>query len=554
MIVNIFALLLALGALSLIFSKGRNQRFVSFLLFSAVAFLLVIFAENWLIGTVSPYKYHLLEYQTLHFDVYLNSSAVNYALIFPFFLLTAFSLLNNVFSAQEDQRVRLSGLMLINLSFLMLLACANDFIMLIVSSSLMGIIGLYVINDFEAKKNYIFYNLAADMGMFTAFAIIFGQFNRVGIAVIEQYAAYGEHLPLVSGLLLISLFIKSGLFLFQNQTFSYRDLTFNRLLFLSFCAAPAAGLVVFLKCLPLFAAWEFAPYLLYVFAALSIAYGFGGTLVYDNIKEKALSLNMVMWGFLYVAAFEITDFSLTAFFWLLFLFYLLNHWLALIVAASSDEIYISRMGGFFRPLWTLFGLGIILSWVFIQNIWLGVQSHVLFGWYAVLLAAMLVSISYLLRQIFFGQTCCDEKVWAFLKQPNPLRWLPGLALLGWIAYEAGDYSYPIWIAFTGMLFLIWAYPLRQIAEIYHNDEFQLSEFFNRAYDLLILAPLSILGRILWLLVDFLIIERTIITSISKFTALLIRISQRVNSSRLLNYILMSVLGIGIMFLLVRIKS
>ena len=79
---------------------------------------------------------------------------------------------------------------------------------------------------------------------------------------------------------------------------------------------------------------------------------------------------------------------------------------------------------------------------------------------------------------------------------------------------------------------------------------QLSEFFKRFYELVLLTPITVLGRILWLTIDFVIIERTIINSLSDVIKFLIRISQKIHQSSLLNYILLALCGLGIIFLYV----
>lgn len=553
MISHIFILLVILGASTVFFTRDRAPRFVAFLLLAAATFLLIFFAENWRLVTSIIYLHPLLEYKKLHFNLNLSSLTKNYALIFPFFALTCLSLLNNAFVSQETQRIRLAGLMLLNLAFLILLVCATDLVMLIVSSSLIGVLALYVINDFEAKKTFIFYNLAADMGIFTAFAIIYGQLQQVDLAALQLYSEQGAHLPLVSGLLLVSIFIKTGMFLFQNQTFSYRDLSFNRLIFLSFCSAPVTGIIIFSKSQILINAWPYAIYLMAGFAVSSIIYALSGALIYDNIKEKALSINMLMWSFLYVLLFSGTGLGLAGYAWVLLWFYLFNQWLGLITSASSDEIYFSRMGGFAKPLWPLLLMGILLPAVLMQNLFVGLINHPHLGWYyATIFFSMLIIISYLLRQMFFGCPNCDEKVWAFLHIPNPLRWLPGVAILLYLGYASNFYALPLWGGLAVLALLVWVYPLRRMSKLYASEELQFSEFFNRFYELLILAPLSVLGRILWLAVDFLIIERTIINSLSHFTGVLIGLSQQIHSARLITYLIMSAFGLGIMFILLKV--
>ena len=82
----------------------------------------------------------------------------------------------------------------------------------------------------------------------------------------------------------------NSLFLFHKQIFSYADLSFNRLIFLNYCVAPACGLIIFHKTSILFYASDVGQIILLVLSLLSILYGLCGTLIYDNLKEKALSI------------------------------------------------------------------------------------------------------------------------------------------------------------------------------------------------------------------------------------------------------------------------
>ena len=97
----------------------------------------------------------------------------------------------------------------------------------------------------------------------------------------------------------------------------------------------------------------------------------------------------------------------------------------------------------------------------------------------------------------------------------------------------------------GLLLVI--HPLRGLSRFYADEELQLSEFFKRFYELLILTPITVLGRILWLTIDFVIIEHTIINSLSDMIKFLIRISQKIHQPQLLNYILLTLCGLGVVF-------
>lgn len=85
--------------------------------------------------------------------------------------------------------------------------------------------------------------------------------------------------------------------------------------------------------------------------------------------------------------------------------------------------------------------------------------------------------------------------------------------------------------------------------LYQKEFIQESDVFETVFDFLIITPLTILGRILWLLVDFILIERTIINSLSNATNLLIRGVSHLNVFSAKLYLLYILLGFGLMALL-----
>ena len=263
------------------------------------------------------------------------------------------------------------------------------------------------------------------MALFTAFSIVYTARQSVDLSALNQYAAGGSAPQLVGVLILLSLSLKAGLFLFHNQIFSYRHLSFNRMILLNYCVVPAASLILLTKMSHVFATLEVCRWLIYGLAGLSMLYGFLGALVYDNMKEKALSLNVLLWGFIYGYTGTNPQVSLEGLSGLLVLFYMFNWWLQLVVRSFSDEIYISKMGGSWQRLPLLQLMGGLLSVVLLQQL-SALSETATSGqvWIWTLSGSILIIVPYLFAQIFYGDNHCDERVWAFLKNPGILSWLP----------------------------------------------------------------------------------------------------------------------------------
>ena len=71
---------------------------------------------------------------------------------------------------------------------------------------------------------------------------------------------------------------------------------------------------------------------------------------------------------------------------------------------------------------------------------------------------------------------------------------------------------------------------------------QKTDLFSTAYHLFIVGPIKVLGRVLWLTVDFLIIERTVINSLHKMLMILINIFQRLHTDSRWAYVFFFLAG------------
>ncbi len=546
MISGLFILSLLSGFSGAILSRERYARFVSFLIATISLALLCNLFQNMQDGFAQPAIWSLLDYKQIHINLNLSSNAHNYSVLFPFLIMTFLSLLYTYFVPKEERRGRLSSLMLVSSAFLMLPICSDNFVVLVVGSSLCGISGIYIINDFSGKKNYVFYTLVADMSLFAAMGIIYSSTSNTDLDTLSYYAQTNQHTELTSLLLLLGIGIKSGLFLFHNQIFSYANLKFNRLIFMNYCVAPACGLVIFSKTAVLLSPNHIGGSILLILSFCSILYGVIGGLIYDNLKEKALCLNMLLWGFFFAVSilFPIINFSI--FSWIFVLFFLINLWIAMVSQSCSEEIYISRLGGTWKKLPQLLLIAPILTVALSQQILTQVDSCGWLGWG--LIVILLVIIPYLMHQIFLGRCECDEMVWAFMHSPSLFLLFPLYALPLFLIFQY-QFSWELVIIFAIVILLTLINPLQVLSNLYERDDIQLSDFFERFYEVVLLAPLSILGRVLWLTVDFLLIERTILSSILHFRNILINFSAQMHSCQLIGYLLTIGLGLGIILIL-----
>src|SRR5699024_11066199 len=126
MIANVFLYLVAAGFAAEISARSRYDRFWSLMSFAAVSALLLIFFDVWMSGEQSRSLYHWIDGRYNPVDLVFSGSSLHNAVVFPFFVLTTVSLLNNTLSAQESSKMRLNGLMIFSLAGLILLISAEN--------------------------------------------------------------------------------------------------------------------------------------------------------------------------------------------------------------------------------------------------------------------------------------------------------------------------------------------------------------------------------------------------------------------------------------------
>ena len=187
MIANLFFCLIASGFVAGAAARSRYERLWSFLLLAFLAFSGFYFWENWQQGITGNFAFHWIDASLMQVNINLASNTDTYRLTAPLFLLAGISVFYNTFYPAETEKLRLNGLLLLNLAALILLICAQNFMQLLTAVCIADVLCLFMINDIEGKRRYIFYNLLADMGLFTLFALIWKQTGSVDLAALSGF-------------------------------------------------------------------------------------------------------------------------------------------------------------------------------------------------------------------------------------------------------------------------------------------------------------------------------------------------------------------------------
>ncbi len=543
MLVNLLFLILGAGLVSELVPKNRLP--VLWSLFSSAAVMYFIY-RLYLLGAAPDFRlvYPWLKIPNLSINLEITINAHNIYLVSALLVLALLVLMQNTFGS-ETAKNALNGLVLLNLLSALMLVFAANYIQMLVAVGVSDVLVFSIINKVEAKKRYIYANFLADIGLVSIFAVILGQSGNIELGPLADYARLGHHKDFVAIMLLLCIFIKTGLFLFQGTYVGLRLLGFNRLNLIVFTATPLTGYLLLLKTESLLTISAYSYPLLKIFALASILWGAYGALIIDNLRQKAVYFALMFWGLVYAFAAFGSRLASLDFAMLLMAAFLFSQILLLISIAASNENMVSEMGGFIKNLkFTFLLIVAILSAYFSallmlqpDNLWLVWGYIVLFG---------LVS-SQIIGQILLGESHADERVQAMLHNPPALMWLPAACMAAGMGYYfriAPFYLVPV---LGGWLLLFAVRPLRQLDRWYESDIVQEADYMNALYEWLIITPVKVIGRVLWLTVDFIFIERTIINSVQNALKFMICIFRRIHSGTLGGAILFILLGFAVIW-------
>ena len=544
MVLQLFlGILIAVGAFLIVNRKRR--RFWPMLMLGILIFLGILFFEHYRIFPNKTLAYQWLSYQDLQAKFIIASDILlgnSLRILLPLMVATLYL---NLIDKREEYSLHTGNIMLLCLSSFILMFSSQDFIQLLAGSCCFSILGFYLINDNTAKNKFIFYSFMAEMVIFTALAIVFAKSGSVKLTSLNAFVSNGWHKDLVSLLLLIGVLIKSGVFLFQNQQLDLQKLSFNRMLFGSLFVAPLSGLVLCVKLYPLFLISEYTTPVLYGVLCCTAVLSLLGLLWKDNIKAKILYFYMLFFAF---ALFEVhqNPENFVAKIIPLFPSVFLVGWGLMIASISaSDEVYVSQMGGFVRELrWNLL-LTLLTIIVFIGNI---LQLENGKSWY-LYMAISLFSLAAILHAIYLGQENSDEKVKALL---HNVGWLYAFPLL--VGVCLNFYWLNIWqnSLFWISLFVfivLWIFlPQKWVNIFSENETLQETDWQGAMYRLIIVSPLRLLGRILWLAVDFVVIERSIIGTLSSGMEMLENTFEKYQTQTQRNYLILTIIGGALLLL------
>ncbi len=512
MLINIFLGLFAMGIMSFLYQGVRLQKFLTAGFLCALVFLAFDFGSHFYDGYTDSFSYNWLSSKYYPINIDFFSTFQNYCGTAAFFAVSIIAIIFIVFDRPELQKLHLCALVSLNLAFLFMMITAQNTIQLLVSVCFIDVLGFCFINQSDAGRRYIFYNLLADMALFMVFAMLWGSCSTNTLNEIES-CLHDKHIPLVS-IIAVAAVIKSGLFPFHGYFMQIIRLTSIRQNILAFLSTPVSGFIILYKCRGFFADTAAIETALFSISLLSIIWGTLGAVLIEDFLRKKLYLNLMFYGIVFYALLSTAD----------------NLIPVLSILLGANFVLFGCLY-YTRRYFILLSLVCIVGLIAVLNAVLQLPA----GYSVYIYAAGLVfSYAKLLPEIYAENKENGNK-W--------ILWLVLFLLCGVVYFQNIDYKQMIpWLLGFGALLLL---PLKRLNIVYRSNLIQETDGFSKLYRLVFVEPLYLLGRILWLTIDFIIIERTVLSSISRLNTLLVKIFDAAMFYPILNQILLLILSVVI---------
>lgn len=557
MIADTALFLVVLGIISSIKTGVKADKLLSLFTFILFSFFFLffcyrpVFSEN----TDFSFVWSSLPSGSIYVDII--SDRANCTLLFPFLLLTLAETGKNTIFRYEERRNAYNSLLFFNLLALLMMISSNNFVQLLSGMFAVDILAFLIMHDVDNSKSYVMLNFLADMLIFTVLAVINSQVGSLEIQEISRYRQLGHHLDFTALCALTAVFIKLGFVPFQSALLPLKGIRFHRLQCVIFLTSPAAALILLQKFNMI---WNFsaafAPVLLIV-CLLSAALNAVGLLLTDDIKAKAVCLQLLFLS-LFVKFFQDSGFiwqeKQTQIFLsvytlvncVYFFYYYVNR------RKKISQFAFPESAPLFPPLagclCFVVSASVLFPEIFPADIksvvlnlpekLLSVKSVVLFFTFVFFYGAAV-----LLHQLFAGRQQNNSGK-TVLPSGKIFFWLLQAAILFLAVSRAPITLLPAVLYGSAFLFISFLPVPAFIFRCYKQEKMQ---FLNISADFcqkVFLAPLQFTGRILWLLVDWMFVEKLIVGTLQTSLLAFVRLFRNMHYNRV----------IGVLFLLLLLSG
>lgn len=532
MAINFVFILLFSGILSFFAPKKHVAYLCHLLVFGAFGYGIATLSDVF----VSPDLTVVWEAMP-NFPVLLNIAPIAQTKEFALGLLIfgTISAFYNCICPTETEKNTLNGLLVINVVLLLAAACSTNYFQLLAAVGMADVVVYSMLNSYEAKRQYIYGNFLADFLLLNIFAIILGQHANIEIVGSGGYSTDWHHRDYIAIMLLVCIFIKSGMVIFHSAYQKMSVLSANRLNFILFFATPLMGAVILNILHDVLDISHYSLPILRTFAVFTVIWGASGAVIMRDNHRKCSYMAMVFWGLYFCAFTWLPSIRPQAFLMILGMAYLFNTALSIAPCQTSHQ----RKGNLVSiMIMFLSAIGYMMAW------WGFAHSNIvlcLIGECTIfMLTARLVSTTKT------GAPAC-------LLSPFSLFGISATIIFGTLTVFYLTPGLLHLFPYVAAVTLVWLVvvqcnPLSKVIAKFNTEEIQSSNLTTSIYETLLLAPLQIIGRILRLTIDIVFLERTVISSIKNAIRFLIFVFRRLHASSVLSSIMFFTLGVLIIAL------
>lgn len=501
-------MLLMLASLSCIGLNVKKDRLLSFFTFVVFSAIFLHFCKDALVGNEHIFSFVWNSSPSGDIKVDIISNKYNYDLILPFFSITLLAIAQNNIFRYEERSGSYNAVLIFNLVALISLITSNNFVQLLCALFVIDVLSLFLIKDIDAFRRYILFNMIADILIFAILALINSRVDSLDIREILRYRQMGQHINFIALVGLTAVFIKMGFFAFGVGICELQNIKLHRLQNVLFLSSPISALILLLKFHML---WTTSPYFSHYFHAmciLSMAGGFCGSLIYNNYERKIICWQLMFYSILLeLLCFQGFQWSgqysvllLQAAFLngaLYFIYYGLNRKTDILAMAS--QVYSNAVTlNFSLCCLTIAIADLAGTLTALYN-----RGNRYYIWaFAVL---FVLSLSATLKQIFGKMP--QQKSLSSGKKGDYANILL-LTVFGlFLVYPRQWFSLPVMGFCAAFVTLCVFSPLVQFNKLYTILWLQNNNWLGTFYKYAIVKPLRLSGKLLWLLVDRLLIEK-----------------------------------------------
>ena len=512
MILNIFLILAGTGLLTILYKSTRFQNILSFLGLCVLSSALYASYQGFHHFKSDNFSYPWLTTKFYSVNIDVISDKLFYLMIIAFLASAVLNILYMLVRDTDRYKLQIFSFATLGICCLILLNSGQNTLQLLISVCFVDVLSFGLINNLAVRRRYIYYNLFADMALFMAFAMLWGDCHTNLLLKLGQCRYYGHNWA--GWLILISALIKSGLFPFQGVLVSTAELSEERQNILSFILTPLTGFFLFYKTFPIISQDMTMMSVLNIVIGLTFAWNIAGILLIKQFTRKKIYLNMIFYALSYAVLVENNGTIPPALGLLFFLHIALNNGLN---TTKKHIIAIFLMSGLLVCAFILASDS--LSPVLTTSIYL---------------ASVMVAIS---NMVWSSDLEMEKENNVYLKV-----FLSSAVAIGVICYTKNlPDNFYYWLGIYIALLIL--NPYRWLRKIYHSSTVQTASGFSDGFYLLVAQPVEFLGRILLLTIDFLIIEKSILGTLAKINTLLMKLFNKIHQPDLGNKIFFIVVGV-----------